>query len=545
MKLGSKVPLLLLVFLTVSTVYGDSRNDQVDALFGKFDRPDSPGCALGVIENGQFTYKRGYGMANLEYAIPISSETVFRTGSVSKQFTAMSVLLADHAGKLSLDDDVREHIPELADYGHKVTIRHLIHHTSGIRDYLVLMAVAGKRDEDYYTDEEVIEKLARLENLNFPPGDEYLYSNAGYFLLSQVILRATGKTLAEWADEVMFKPLGMENTHFHDDPRMIVENRASGYRPRKDGGFEIDMTSLEMVGDGGVFTSIDDLIKWDRNFDSATLGGESVMQQMLTPGKLNGGIAQDYASGLRVSRYRGLNIVEHGGAFVGFRAGMLRFPDQNFSAYCLCNSSDVDPTELLRQVTDIYLADYFQDDVLKTIELPEDVLQKKVGTFWNERTGGFWDLELADGKLALTRGGRPTELLALSEEDFVIERGLSRVKVRFEGEAPLKMTVQSEGQRPFEYLRVERVELAKNQMPKYEGSYHCRELDATYELQIDGEGNLILKMAPLPDRTLTPVTERVFRYQAGSLVFKISPSDTVDGFRLSVGRARNFEFVKE
>jgi CubicO group peptidase (beta-lactamase class C family) len=543
-RLGSKASLLLLAVLMVPSVYGDSRTDQVDALFEKWDRPDSPGCALGIIENGQFTYKRGYGMANLEYAVPISSETVFRTGSVSKQFTAMSVLLAAHAGKLSLDDDVRKHIPELADYGHKVTIRHLIHHTSGIRDYLVLMAAAGKRDEDYYTDEEVMEKLARLENLNFPPGDEYLYSNAGYFLLSQIILRATGKTLAAWADDVMFKPLGMEDTHFHDDPRMIVENRASGYRPKEDSGFEIDMTSLEMVGDGGVFTTIDDLIKWDRNFDSVKLGDEQVMKQMLTPGKLNGGIDQDYAFGLGVGTYRGLNIVQHGGAFVGFRAGMLRFPDQSFSAYCLCNSSETDPTELLRQVADVYLVDRFLPDPLNTIELSDDVLQKKAGAYWNERTGGFGDVEFTEGKLTLSRGGRPSELLALNERDFVLDRELSRAKVRFEGESPLKMIVQSEGQRPFEYTRVERANLTPGQLETYEGSYHCRELDATYVLQIDGQGNLILKMAPLPDRTLEPVTEQIFRYELGSVVFEGGPSGAVNGFRLSVGRARNFEFVR-
>jgi CubicO group peptidase (beta-lactamase class C family) len=536
-----KLLALLFTLFMVPTVYGDSRTDQVDALFETWDRPGSPGCALGIIENGQFSYKRGYGMANLEYDIPISSETVFRTGSVSKQFTAMSVLLAAHAGKISLDDDLHKYLPELADFGKSVTIRHLIHHTSGIRDYLVLMAVAGKRDEDYYTDEEVVEQLAKLENLNFPPGEEYLYSNAGYFLLSQIILRATGKTLVEWADEVIFGPLGMEDTHFHDDPRMIVENRASGYRAKKDGGFEISMTNLEMVGDGGVFTTINDLIKWDRNFDNNKLGGESVMKQMLTPGKLSDGVEQVYAFGLSVGTYRGLSVVQHGGAFVGFRAGMLRFPGQRFSAYCLCNARQIDPMELLRQVTDIYLADDFVTRRPEAAELPEDVLRKRVGTYWNERTGSFGDVSYEDGKLTLTLAGWPSELLARNENEFVIDRGLSQVGVRFNGNA---MTVQSEGQRPFGYMRVVEVSLEPGQLDVYEGSYFCRELDATYTLQIGDGGQLILKMAPLPDQTLVPVTKEIFRHESGSVVFSGIADGTADGFRLSVGRARNFEFVR-
>ena len=530
-----------------SLVYGDSRTDQVDALFEKWDKTDTPGCALGVIQDGEFVYKRGYGMANLEHAIPNSPATVFRTGSVSKQFTAMSVVLADAKGKLSLDDDLRKHLPEMPQYETTVTIRHLIHHTSGIRDYLVLMALAGKRDEDYYTNEEVMEALARLENLNFTPGSEYLYSNAGYWLLSQIIARATGQTLRQWAEEEMFQPLGMKNTHFHDDPRMIVQHRASGYRPREEGGFEIDMTPLEMVGDGGVFTSIDDLLEWDGNFDRKTLGGKDVMAEMLTPGRFNNGEAQDYAGGLRVSHYRGLPIVEHGGAFVGFRAGMVRFPEQDFSAYCLCNVSEAEPTELIHRIADIYLDGHFQDEDMQTVSLPEDILQQWTGAYWDAGTSQLLEIKLEEGRLQIVSEGQPLPLLPLSETRFITDRKQAKVDLQFhEGRdrQPLRMEVQSEGQRPFEYERVQPAEPSADELEDYVGSFFCRELDAIYDVKVDERAKLVVDFAHFPEQTLEPIFNGAFQHEFGNLVFERSGDGTVSGFRLSAGRARNFVFVR-
>ena len=537
----------MLITLTFEClVYGDSKTDQVDALFEKWDKTDTPGCALGVIQGGEFVYKRGYGMANLEHGIPNSPETVFRTGSVSKQFTAMSVVLAEARGKLSLDDDVRKHLPEMPQYGNTVTLRHLIHHTSGIRDYLVLMMLAGKREEDYYTNEEVMEALARLENLNFTPGSEYLYSNAGYWLLSQIIEKATGQTLRQWAEERIFKPLGMKNTHFHDDPRMIVQNRASGYRPKEDGGFEIDMTPLEMVGDGGVFTSIYDLLEWDGNFDRKTLGGEKVMTEMLTPGRFNNGKAQDSAGGLRVSHYRGIPIVEHGGAFVGFRAGMIRFPEQGFSAYCLCNVSEAEPTELLLRIADIYLDGDFQEEDMRTVSLPKDILRKWAGAYWDDGTSQLVEIKFEEGRLRIVSSGRPLSLLPLNETSFITDRRKAKVDLRFEERdgQPVRMEVRSEGQRPFEYERVEPAEPSADELEDYVGSFFCRELDAIYHVKVDEKSKLVVDFAHFPEQSLEPLFNDAFRYEFGNIVFERSGGGQVTGFRLSAGRARNFVFVR-
>ena len=537
---------LVLTLSLGSLVYGDSRTDQVDSLFEEWNTPDSPGCALGIIEDGRFLYKKGYGMANLEYDIPISSSTVFRTGSVSKQFTVMSIMLAMSEGKLSLDDDIRTHLPEMPAYEKTVTIRNLIHHTSGIRDYLVLMRLAGKRDEDFYTNEEVMEKLAALENLNFKPGDEYLYSNAGFWLLSQIIERATGKTLREWADEKLFKPLGMTSTHFHDDPRMIVKDRASGYRKKEGGGFEIDMTPLEMVGDGGIFTTIDDLLKWDRNFDDRRVGGEAVMEAMLKLEKLNDGTLQNYAGGLRITRYKGLETVQHGGAFVGFRAGMMRFPEENLSAYCLCNFGEAEPEELITKTLEIYLEGNLQPEEVVTTTLAEAAVKKRVGTYWSPRLASFATLGFENGGLIFRTDETPHELLPTSETDFVLMRYGSRSDIEFldgKGE-PDKFQVRSEGQRTFEYEKVKPVSPSAEELGAFEGSFHCRELDATYRIHLGEEGKLICKVEHFPDQTLEPVFQDGFRWESGSVVFERGASGQVDAFRLSAGRARNFRFER-
>ena len=330
---------------------------EIDAVFASYG-DQTPGCALGVIRDGEFIYRRGYGMANLEHSMPINADTVFRTGSVSKQFTAMIVLLLVEEGRLSLDDSVRRWIPELRDFGDQISVRQLLHHTSGIRDYLTLMALGGYRDADYFSVAELLARLARQRDLNFRPGAEHLYSNSGYFLLGEIVARVTGQSLAAVADERVFAPLGMSQTHFHDDYSRLVPNRASGYAPDDD-GFNISMTTLPIVGDGGVFTTVNDLLAWDRNFYENRLGSGSpeLITRWLRPGTLDSGEPIEYAAGITDGTYRGVRLVSHGGSYVGFRANILRFPEQRFTAIVLCNVATANPSQLGRRVADVYLAD--------------------------------------------------------------------------------------------------------------------------------------------------------------------------------------------
>lgn len=328
----------------------------MDEVFAAYAKPGSPGCVVGVVRDARLVFARGYGLANIEHDLPLTSTSVLDIGSTSKQFTAASVLLLEQQGKLSVDDDIRKFVPELPSYGQTVTIRHLLNHTSGIRDYLTLMSVAGVNFDGVTGDDEALRIITRQKALNFPPGSEHLYSNSGYFLLSIIVKRASGKSLRQFAQENIFGPLDMRDTHFHDDHTMIVPRRATGYSPGAQGQFVIDMSGFEQTGDGAVYTTIEDLAKWDRNFYEPKVGGQALIDGLLRSGVLNDGKTIPYAAGLMNGTHKGLPVVSHGGSWAGYRAELIRFPKQRLSVICLCNRADGNPSAKARQVADVYLA---------------------------------------------------------------------------------------------------------------------------------------------------------------------------------------------
>lgn len=410
-----------------------SLTDQVDALFAEWDKPDSPGCALAIIRDGEIVYRGGYGCADLEHDIPITTTSVFDIASTSKQFTAICIAILARQGKLSLDDDIRKYIPEFPAYEHPITIRHLIHHTSGIRDYLTLMDLAGMRYENEYPDEEVIDLICRQKELNFTPGEEYLYSNTGYFLLGEIVKRASGKTLRLFADEWIFAPLGMTKTHFHDDSTEIVRDRAIGYSAAENRRFRIDMSIFDVVGDGCVYTTVEDLYLWDQNFYHNVIGdyGQDLITEIVTPGKLNSGKALDYAFGLDLGKYRGLDLISHGGDWAGYRSEMMRFPGQNFSVILLANFSEINPTGLAKRITDIYLENEFTEPAEEKREPEEfgitktpdfyislDELQNLAGDYENEELGVPYKLVIEEGRLILIRPPYRKEFLKPVTEDL-------------------------------------------------------------------------------------------------------------------------------
>ncbi|MGH4000314.1 MAG: serine hydrolase domain-containing protein, partial [Pseudonocardiaceae bacterium] len=396
----------------------DSTARRLDAVFAQYDRASSPGCALGVYRDGRIGYAKAYGSANLELGAPLTPASVFDIGSTSKQFTAMSVLLLARDGKLALDDDVRRYIPSLPEYGAPITIRHLLYHTSGIRDYTTLLALAGEPTQNWTTDDDALELIVRQRALNFAPGSEWQYSNSGYFLLSLVVKRVSGQSLRRFAQSRIFEPLGMAQTHIHDDHAMVVPNRATGYVPSDSAGpFRIEMSDFEQTGDGSVFTTVEDLVKWDENFYSAVVGGPELLAEMVKPGALNDGKPVDYAAGLVVGEYRGLKTVEHGGAWAGYRAQLLRFPTEHVSIACLCNLGSANPDRLAQQVADVYLADRLGPaenqavagaDVTATAGSPilsPDQLRAAVGTYRDSTLGSVARLVLTDGKPVLKYSG--------------------------------------------------------------------------------------------------------------------------------------------
>ena len=347
--------LVLSAIARPSRAQTDARAAEADAVFARWNRTGSPGCAAGVIQDGRTVLARGYGIASLDHDVPITPRTVFYVASVSKQFTAASVILLAGDGKLSLDDEVRKHIPELRDYGRPLTIRHMINHTSGLRDYLTLMPLAGMRGENVNSDDEILQLILRQEALNFEPGTEYLYSNSGYYLLSELVRRVSGKSLREFADERIFQPLGMTQTHFHDDRSMVVKNRAFAYSPVGD-GFRLNYwANFDKVGSGGLMSSVEDLAKWDRNFYTREVGGDFLHRELHRRAVLASGDTITYAGGLTIGEYRGLPTVRHGGSTAGYRTEILRFPEQRFSTIVLCNVSAAVPTTYTNRLAEIWL----------------------------------------------------------------------------------------------------------------------------------------------------------------------------------------------
>ena len=542
----------LLVFLLFSFSFADEKSDKVDKLFARWDSTVSPGAALAVIKDGKIIHKRGYGMANLEHNIPITTTSIFRIGSTSKQFTAACIAILSLQGKISLDDNIRKYIPEMPEYDKPITIRHMIHHISGMRDYTGLLPLAGFRaDADAPTIEETIEIISRQKGLDFSPGERYSYCNSGYFLQSIIVERVSGKSMNEFAQENLFKPLGMKNTFFHQDHTKIIKNRAAGYSPTKD-GFRIDMTNWMQVGDGGIYTTVEDLFLWDQAFYNNKLGKEFI-DLIQTMGVLNNGEKLDYAFGLRIAEYKGLKTVGHSGSWVGYRSAIIRFPKQKFSVVCLANLSAMNPSNLCRQITDIYLTDQLKEEPKEEsekevipIQISKEELEEKTGNYHDKESGRWVSVTVEKDKLKVDMNGREFLLSPVSEASFQAlgarfdasldflpeERGKARkAKLNFRGDE-------------IKLVRTGKVSpLMPDKLRAYEGEYYSDELMATYRI-IMKEGSLYSKLRSTPHIPLKIMAEDKFVSGRRGIDFTRDRRKRINGFILRIG-SMNFKFLKK
>lgn len=342
---------------------------RIDAAFAEYARPGSPGCAVGVVESGAIVFARGYGLASIENEVPITPRTVFDLGSTSKQVTSAAVALLALDGTLSLDDNIRKYLPEIPAVKRSpaITVRRLLDHTSGLRDYTDLLSLQGYAETDLTTSGQGLAILARQKGRNFPSGEEFRYTNSGHFLASILVQRVTGKTLRQFARERLFAPLGMIDTTYFDDHALIVPRRATGYAPREGGGFEVAMSDWEQVGDGGVQSSIEEMALWAANLDTGEkLGGRALVDLLHTPGKLADGTPVPYGLGLFFGTHRGLRLVEHGGAWAGYRANLVRAPERRIAVITLCNVSSAATRRLALATLDAAL------DALPASERPAE-----------------------------------------------------------------------------------------------------------------------------------------------------------------------------
>lgn len=325
----------------------------VDSIFAPFNRRGVPGCAVGVVQKGVLTFSRGYGDADLRRHVPNTTTSAFYLASLSKQFTAMSVVLLAQDGKLRLDDDVRTWVPEVPNLGH-ITILDLLHHTSGLRDYYTLLGISGWRANELFTEQKLLDLVSRQRALNFKPGTEFLYNNTGYALLAVVVRRASGQSLRDFAAAHIFKPLGMTQTQFRDDHSSVIDGEAIGYS-QQIGGYAVSIPQLDVVGDGGVFSTVDDLARWDANLDSGVVGGPAGVAMLQAPGQLSDGRSTGYALGLNIGSYNGYRLVSHDGSFGGYQSTYMRFPDDHLSVIALCNVA-TSSASLAEQVANIYMS---------------------------------------------------------------------------------------------------------------------------------------------------------------------------------------------
>ncbi|MGB7823311.1 MAG: serine hydrolase domain-containing protein [Candidatus Sulfotelmatobacter sp.] len=486
--------------------------DKVDRVFAEWNTTSSPGCALAVVKDDHVVYEHGYGMANLELGIAITPQSVFDIGSVSKQITAMAILLLAQEHKLSLDDDIRKYLPEMPDYGSTITIRHMLHHTSGLRNYDDLFDLQGIPEADLTTDRDAMELILRQKGVNFRAGEEFLYSDTNYFLMSQIVKRVTGQTLRQFAQNRIFGPLQMTSTHFHDDHTMIVPRRATGYAPHKGGGFEIDMSNFEQLGDGSVMTTVEDLFKWDQNFDHPLVGGADAIRQLTTPGTLNNGQTIPYAMGLFLDHYRGLNWIHHSGEWVGYRAALSRFPDQHFSTLVLCNCvGSMSPMTMAQRVADVYLAEEFAraengPSPKTSPNVPLTELKQYVGTYWSQKNGAFRKFVLRDDKLIMVAPGMTYDLLPLGGGQFEALEADIEHKDRYIFHAVKNgsnfQLEAVEGGVPVSYEAV-RPGLESSHLADYAGSYANDELRATWTLVVE-KGKLVRQQWMTEDEEIEP-----------------------------------------
>ncbi|HEX4228916.1 MAG TPA: serine hydrolase domain-containing protein [Bryobacteraceae bacterium] len=566
--------LLALCGFSALAAVGDDRalQQKVDMIFAAYDNADSPGCAVGVVQDGKFVYKRGYGMGSIELQSPLSPESVFYMGSVSKQFTAASVVLAAEQGYLSLDDDIRKWIPEIPFYGHQITLRQMLHHTSGLRDELGLLSLAGDPVEDIHTTQEMIDLIARQKRLNFNPGDEYQYSNSNYFLLAEVVHRATGIRFSRFADENIFEKLGMVHTRFYDDRALVLRGRVPAYSPRQGGGFRVDWsTNFEKVGDGGLMSSVDDLLLWDRNFYNDKLGKGTLLRELQTRGVLNNGRTINYALGLELTDYRGSPVVEHGGALFGYRTELLRFPNQNFSVICLCNLATSDPASKARQIADLYLASKFRKSAQMATKpggYGSDGAQiggrgpdvtTLAGLYRDPVNRSFILVAAQDHDLALrntladpTSPLEPPAILVLAAPNvFVDPKGSKYVFESSPSGVRMAWTTASGSKHEFD--RIQPAQLTAAERNGYSGDYYSDELLATYRVRSIND-KLSLTVGRSEPIELRPTLHDEFRANLPGefrepivIQFKRN-GDKLTGFDLFAGSSdgvRNIGFVKK
>ncbi|NER14364.1 serine hydrolase [Leptobacterium flavescens] len=554
LKLSLFLTGVILGFQELPAQDGKNTEAQIDQLFAKWDKPDSPGASVVVVKDNETVYTGAFGSAQLEYDIPIRPNTVFHVASISKQFTVFSILLLAEEGKLSLDDEVRKYFPELPEYGKKITLRHLANHSSGLRDQWDLLMLAGWRLDDVITREHILKVVSRQKELNFNPGDRNLYSNTGFTLLAEVVARVSGKSFAQFTEERIFKPLGMKNTLFYDDHEKIVKNRAYSYHEKGD-YFKKSVLSYANVGATSLFTTAEDFAQWALNFENPRVGNEAIITQMNERTRLNSGGETGFALGQFVGTYRGVKVIAHSGSDAGYKAYFIRFPDHHLSVAVFGNVSSFNATGKALEIADVYLKDVYpkEENARRKAfkhkrriftKLNRQQLEKFTGNYWNPEDWYRREILFKNDSLIYSRPGEnDTPLAPISENEFKMIGDSENVSVVFNendnGEARMQVLVND--REPINFYAYAPVN------PKeYTGTFYSEELETSYSLVVEN-GKLIIKHIRLSDIELKPIKKDLFisdhnKYR--QIEFVRDKANRVTGFKVYNFRVRGLWFKK-
>jgi len=518
---------------------------QVDAIFEPFNGTRTPGCAVGVSEGGVPVLLRAYGMADLEHDVPNRPETIFEPGSVSKQFTAAATILLALDGKISLDDDVRKYIPEVPDYGEVITIRHLLHHTSGLRDWGSVAGIEGwPRTRRAHTHTHVLDIVNRQLSLNYSPGEYYSYTNTGFNLLAILVGRVSGMSFADFSKERIFKPLGMTRTQWRDDFTRVVKDRAMAYQGNRDGDWSTLMPFEDVHGNGGLLTTVEDLLKFTRNLETGEVGGPRFIEEMHRQSVLNSGRVHFYASGLQIGEYKGLPIVEHSGSTAGYRGHLARFPEQGLAVAVMCNTTTGNAGALLRQVADLFLGDLAKDadppPPPPTVDVSPQRISAVAGRYRvadGARKGTLFLVVAGDDRLQAAG----TELFPVAENRFQSARG---TVLQFD-EEPLARgrpgAVLNPGTEPVRLEPVPDFTPTPAELQAYAGTYRSDEAEATYTMMVE-EGSLVMRDRWGEGRSLQPLYPDAFGARGTTLIFHRDASGRVVGMSWSEDRVWDLRF---
>ena len=526
----------------------DSVTRKIDSIFSRYTTT-TPGCAAAIIKNDKIVFKKGYGMSNLEYNVPITPSSIFHIASESKQYVAFCMLLLEQQGKLSLDDDIRKYLDYVPDFGKKITIRHLIHHTSGLRDQWQLLANAGWQLDDVITQEHVIKLVSKQKALNFEPGEEQLYCNTGYTLMAEIVKKASGLSLREYTDKYIFKPLDMNNTHFHDNYREIVPNRTYSYTPGGANGYSHSVLSYSTVGATSLFTTVEDEAKWLMNYEHGKVGGKDLLQKMYSQGILNSGKKITYAFAINIGEYKGWKEIGHGGGDAGYRTYATRFPEQQFGIIVFSNLSSFNSYGMAMQVADLLLpSKEIKPD--SSVVADSSLIKKFVGRYVSPR-GAILNLSWNNGTLlnrqpGQTTGGTEWKIRIKEKNKYQLNDGpFLHFETSSSNDSVVKMVFENPNAFT-EFFRQPVIVLKKEELQAYAGTYYNEETEAAYTVTAK-DGDLILQHRKFADVKLTPVAPDQFscpNWWMANLKFMRDKKGDIAGFEVNAGRVLHLFYNK-